>query len=129
MHNTLYWKGKNYLGVGPSAHSLWQGQRFWNVANNPLYIRALEQGILPETVETLTLREQYNEYVLCGLRLQEGVELAELSRRFSGFQTYFCQKVRGLPAHWYCLENGVFSLTEQGRLFCDTIAVQLFADE
>ena len=67
-NNSAYWQGKPYIGIGPSAHSFNGKQRGWNVRNNTKYIKSLQIGDLPIEIETLTKTDQYNEYVMTGLR-------------------------------------------------------------
>jgi oxygen-independent coproporphyrinogen-3 oxidase len=74
-HNTSYWKGKQYLGIGPSAHSYNLKSRSWNIANNSKYIKALENNTLPRETENLTESMRYNEYIMTGLRTIWGVNL------------------------------------------------------
>ncbi|AZZ58009.1 radical SAM family heme chaperone HemW [Riemerella anatipestifer] len=74
-HNTAYWKGLPYLGIGPSAHSYdGQKQRSWNIANNSLYIKSLVENSLPKETEILSEKEQFNELIMIGLRTKWGVE-------------------------------------------------------
>jgi oxygen-independent coproporphyrinogen-3 oxidase len=82
LHNTNYWKGVPYLGVGPGAHSHYEGTRMWNVSNNQHYLRDIEQGILPLEKEILTIENQFNEWVMTGLRTQWGLSISEGQRRF-----------------------------------------------
>ncbi|MFI1773127.1 radical SAM family heme chaperone HemW [Thalassobellus citreus] len=81
-HNTSYWQGKSYLGIGPSAHSFSNTQRSWNVANNSKYIQVIQNDSLPNTVEVLSKKDQYNEYVMTGLRTIWGVSLAKIESEF-----------------------------------------------
>jgi oxygen-independent coproporphyrinogen-3 oxidase len=82
-HNSAYWQGKPYLGLGPSAHSFDGRSREWNLANNALYIAALAAGELPVAEkETLTIVQQINEYIMISLRTIEGVDLSTVNRRF-----------------------------------------------
>lgn len=75
-HNTAYWQQKKYLGVGPSAHSYNGASRQFNVANNPLYIKALKEKNVPCTVEHLAAEQAFNEYLLTTLRTRWGTDLA-----------------------------------------------------
>lgn len=84
-HNSSYWHGKAYLGVGPSAHSFNNNQRSWNVSNNTKYIKSIQQNKLPSKVETLTKKDRFNEYVMTGLRTIWGVSLAKIEKDF-GFE-------------------------------------------
>jgi len=81
-HNSSYWKGKPYLGLGPSAHSFNGHSRQWNIANNALYIKSLEENKVPFEIEHLEIVTQYNEYMMISLRLQVGVSLTEIEKRF-----------------------------------------------
>ena len=85
-HNTSYWQGKPYLGIGPSAHSFYGNQRSWNVSNNSKYIDAIENKKLPNTVETLSTQDQFNEYVMTGLRTIWGVSFEKIKHDFG--ETY-----------------------------------------
>src|SRR5690606_986792 len=55
-NNSAYWLGKKYVGIGPSAHSFDGTHRSWNVANNSLYIKDIQEGKLPLEVEELTIK-------------------------------------------------------------------------
>jgi oxygen-independent coproporphyrinogen-3 oxidase len=81
-HNTSYWQGKPFLGIGPSAHSFNTTQRSWNVANNTKYIQSIQKQILPSTIESLTKNNQYNEYIMTGLRTIWGVSLNKIETDF-----------------------------------------------
>ena len=72
-NNSAYWQGKFYLGIGPSAHSFDKEQRSWNLRNNSKYIQSIQRGELPITRETLSVTDQYNEYIMIGLRTIWGV--------------------------------------------------------
>jgi oxygen-independent coproporphyrinogen-3 oxidase len=77
-HNSLYWKNIPYLGLGPSAHSYTGNKRAWNVANNAIYIKKIENGNFYET-EELTAKDRYNEKIMTGLRTIYGINTNELS--------------------------------------------------
>lgn len=81
-HNTSYWLGKKYLGIGPSAHSFNGIERAWNVSNNTKYIKSLAENILPITVEELSVENRYNEYIMTGLRTVWGVSFAKIETDF-----------------------------------------------
>ena len=72
-NNSAYWQGKSYIGIGPSAHSFNGKKRSWNVRNNTKYIKAVLNGDLPMEIEQLTKIDQYNEYIMTGLRTVWGV--------------------------------------------------------
>ncbi|WP_440120827.1 radical SAM family heme chaperone HemW [Tenacibaculum sp. Ill] len=81
-HNTSYWLGKKYIGIGPSAHSFNKTHRSWNVANNVKYIKAIQEGKLPLEQEELTIKDQFNEYLMTGLRTIWGVSLEKITQEF-----------------------------------------------
>ncbi|MBL1409649.1 radical SAM family heme chaperone HemW [Sphingobacterium faecale] len=129
IHNTNYWKGKHYLGIGPSAHSYNGVSRSWNIANNAKYMAALQDNTSYQEVEQLSLIDSYNEYIMTSLRTMWGVELREIEERFgTDLQSHFLreitlfveqQKVQSEP-------NGSYKLTREGKLFADFIASELF---
>ena len=81
-HNTSYWQGKPYLGIGPSAHSFVGKQRSWNVSNNIKYIQAIRQNKLPNESEMLSNKDMFNEYILTGLRTIWGVSFDSVEENF-----------------------------------------------
>lgn len=81
-HNTSYWLGKKYIGIGPSAHSFNKTHRSWNVANNVKYIKTIQEGNLPLEQEELTKEDQFNEYLMTGLRTIWGVSLGKITQEF-----------------------------------------------
>ncbi|WP_425657447.1 radical SAM family heme chaperone HemW [Tenacibaculum ascidiaceicola] len=81
-HNTSYWLGKKYIGIGPSAHSFNKTHRSWNVANNAKYIKTIQEGNLPLEQEELTKEDQFNEYLMTGLRTIWGVSLEKITQEF-----------------------------------------------
>jgi len=81
-HNTAYWQGQTYLGIGPSAHSFMQDSRSWNISNNAKYIKSLEANKLPLTIEKLTTTDRYNEYIMTGLRTIWGVDFNTIKTDF-----------------------------------------------
>lgn len=127
-NNMLYWHSKPYIGIGPSAHSFNGTQRSWNVSNNTQYTKALEQGILPRQTETLTPADQYNEYVMTGLRTLWGVSLKRIRTAFgSSFYNHIHQQAqKHLQAHLLSLEGDVLKATPKGKFLVDGIASDLF---
>lgn len=126
-HNSSYWKGEPYLGVGPSAHSFDGGSRQWNVANNARYMRALAAGELPFEREQLTPAQRYNEYVMTGLRTSWGCEQVKLEAFGAPYADYFTASVERF------IENGTverlergYRLSRSGKILADRIAAELF---
>lgn len=130
-HNSNYWKKVHYLGLGPSAHSFNGVSRQWNISNNALYLRALQNNTLNFEQEFLTLQQQYNEYILTALRTNEGVDLAQLEQLFGEQQQQHClaEAAFHLKKGNVLLENNHLYLTQQGKLLADRIASDLFSVE
>lgn len=81
-HNTSYWRGEKYLGLGPSAHSYDGATRQFNISNNHLYIKSIEKGIVPFEREELTNENKINEYLFTSLRTEWGCNLNYLKEQF-----------------------------------------------
>lgn len=125
VHNSSYWKGAHYLGVGPSAHSFDGKSRQWNVANNTLYIKNLASGTYFE-LEELSPKDRWNELLLIGLRTSYGVNLEQLFAILEPSKD-FVEKVSEFKQNeWLFEENGTLLLTSEGRLKADFIASELF---
>lgn len=127
-HNSSYWQGKTYLGLGPSAHSFNGSSRQWNVAHNRQYIEALQKGELLFEKEVLTPVQQLNEYIMTSLRLQEGCSLQNIQERFGETAAQELQR-NAFPftdnGHLLIQEQHLI-LTREGKLFADGIAAALF---
>ncbi len=125
-HNGNYWRGEWYLGVGPSAHSFNGTSRRWNVANNRRYLKAIQDSTSYSETEVLSSENQFNERILTGLRTIMGVNLNELEA-ISVPPAAFSTKIESfIDANWMTKNNGVISLTKEGRLRADYIASELF---
>lgn len=127
IHNSNYWKQKPYLGVGPSAHSYNGSSRSWNVANNAHYLKAIAEDSLPLTEEILTADQQYNEYVMTGMRTIWGCQISQLEK-FGGFylESFLREIRRFIDQGWVIYEGDKYLLTDTGKLFADHIASELF---
>jgi oxygen-independent coproporphyrinogen-3 oxidase len=127
-HNSNYWKGVSYLGVGPSAHSFDGASRQWNVANNHRYLKGIEIGNLDFEKEILTPNQQYNEYVMTALRTIWGVDKQHIQKKFSvEMRCFFEEKVLQFIDNEFVVEqNGFYVLTEKGKFLADGIASELF---
>lgn len=126
-HNTNYWRNEPYLGIGPSAHAYNGIARQWNIANNALYIKALEEGRVPFEQEILTPEQRYNEYVMTSLRTMWGADLERIQAM--GFGEHF-EKIALSFLHSGDLlqEGSFFKLTNSGKLLADRIAMELFVE-
>lgn len=127
-HNSSYWQGKKYIGIGPSAHSYNGEKRTWNKANNSEYVRSLEQNILPVEEEILTESQKINEYVMTSLRTIEGLDLNFIENNFSLKQRKRIEAIleSKIDKTNYQKVNEKIILTAVGKLFADRIAVELF---
>ena len=128
-HNSSYWLGKNYYGFGPSAHAFDGKKRQWNIANNALYIQSLKNGIIPFEEELLTLTQQLNEYIMISLRTMEGINLTIVKAKFG---EEACNKLQKESKKWelggkLISKNEKLFLTNEGKLFADGIAADLFS--
>ena len=127
-HNSSYWQGKHYLGLGPSAHSFNGNSRQWNIANNTLYIKSIEGGTVPFEIEELTTTQQLNEYIMTSLRTTEGLSLAWVGQNWGNANAELIGKEATvyLKDEKAVLHNGHIILTGKGKLFADGIAADLF---
>jgi len=126
-HNTSYWQGTSYLGIGPSAHSYNGHSRRWNIANNSKYIKSIQSDIIPFEEEKLSIEDQYNEYILTGLRTQWGCDLNRISAFGPAFENYFKQLVaKELKDQRIQCQGNIFTLTRAGKLFADEVSSGLF---
>ena len=128
QHNSNYWKGEEYLGVGPSAHSYIGDKRFWNVANNIKYIKALEKNEAYFEEEKIDEKTAYNEYVLTRLRTIWGIDLNYIKTNFrEGIKVHFQKEIKQYLNSSYLHQiNNKVTLTEEGILFADKITSDLF---
>ena len=128
-HNSSYWHGKSYLGLGPSAHSFNGTSRQWNVANNALYIQSLAKGAVPFEAETLTTEQQLNEYIMTSLRTIEGISLQNVKENFGADKYEYLIKTSQphLNYNHLTIENNYLRTTTEGKLLADGIAADLFA--
>lgn len=130
-HNSAYWQGAAYLGLGPSAHSFNTHSRQWNIANNALYIKSLKKDIVPFEQEELTSTQRLNEYIMTSLRTIEGLSLAYVRRVFGEYPAARLQTMSGPVidlGRLQLLQDHII-LTKEGRLFADGIAAELFFEE
>lgn len=128
-HNSSYWQGKNYVGIGPSAHSYNGTQRKWNIANNALYIKNVEQNIVLFEEETLTATQQLNEFLMIALRTNEGICFTD--KRWKIINDNFKKEILSTAKKWQSTNHLLISekniyLTNKGKFLADGIAADLF---
>ena len=127
-NNSAYWLGKKYLGIGPSAHSYDGVSRSWNVANNALYLKAIQNNELPCEAEILTQEDRYNEYMMTGLRTIWGVSLIRIEQEFGpDYLNYLKQQSQKFISDGLLIiTDGILTPTLKGKFLTDGIASDLF---
>lgn len=127
-NNMAYWLGKAYLGIGPSAHSFDGKRRKWNLSNNSLYIKSLENDKIPQQTEELSLTDRYNEFVMTRLRTKFGVSAEEIKENFGRkYSEYFLKETgRFLQDEMLEKKDEHFHITGKGKFLSDGIAAELF---
>ena len=125
-HNSSYWEGRKYIGIGPSAHSFDGISRQWNVSNNHVYTDALNRDVTTFEKEILTPIQQINEYIMTSLRTIEGLNLQLVDETLRGELQGASKKYveRGLIEE----KQNHLKLTKEGKLLADGIAADLFFD-
>jgi len=126
-HNSNYWKGVKYLGIGPSAHSFNGEIRQWNIANNAKYIKSLTDNVIPAEIETLTEENRLNEYIMTSLRTVWGLDLDKLNSIASGASNSVLKIAIPYFEDGSLVQTGnILTLTPHGKLYADNIAAALF---
>lgn len=127
-HNTSYWQGKKYLGVGPSAHSFNGTERRWNISNNTNYIKGIEEGLDYFDEETLTESNRINETIMTSLRTIRGLDLEDFSQKFGmeQQQELLSNAKKHLSLGNLQIENEFLKATPEGLLLIDAICSDLF---
>ena len=130
-HNSGYWQGKKYIGIGPSAHSYDGAIRKWNIANNAFYIGSIKKNIIPFEEEKLTAVQRLNEYIMTSLRTMEGLDLERVEKDFSSVESNTIRNsVKSYCENkWLVVDDKKLVLTDEGKLFADGIASRLFGLE
>ncbi len=127
QHNTGYWTGRPFLGLGPSAFSYWEGRRFRNVAHLRKYCKALKEARSPvDFEEKLTSEAHLRELFVIRLRLRQGVSLEDFTSKYGLLDSDTRRTLNRLLEEGYLYnEKGRLILTERGILFYDTVASEL----
>lgn len=127
-HNTNYWKGVKYLGIGPSAHSFNGSERQWNISNNAVYLDSILKGKLCYEKEFLSTKDKVNEYIMTALRTSDGVSILKMEallndkllNQFKKQLNYHVEKGNII------LKDKVAVLSLNGKFFADSISSDLF---
>ena len=129
VNNANYWKGKAYMGIGPSAHSYdGKRKRSWNLSNNVKYLKSIEQGILPTRYENLNNNESFNEYLMTGLRTSWGVSLQKIKETFGKHYSNYLEKqvenhLIDQRLYW---DGDALKVSKNAKFLTDGIASDLF---
>lgn len=127
-HNSSYWKGVSYLGLGPSAHSFNGSERRWNIPNNNVYIKSVNEGAAQREFENLTPTQHLNETVMISLRTMEGIDLDKIGKSWGEKEKWRLQRqlTKYVDSGLVKLNNQHAQLTDEGMLRADGIAADLF---
>ncbi len=127
-HNSSYWQGEKYMGLGPSAHSYNKETRQFNLANNHRYMQSIRTGIVPYEKEVLSHEDKVNEYILTSLRTSWGCNTdtlqSDLHYNLLADQHHYIQKI--IEDGYAQLDAATLILTKKGKLLADKIASDLF---
>jgi oxygen-independent coproporphyrinogen-3 oxidase len=122
--NSSYWQGKNYIGLGPSAHSFNGNTRQWNISNNNKYIESINNGIIPFEKEELSVVQKSNEYIMISLRTIEGINIDKMEE--SHKKNILHNSERFINSGLMKRMDNYLVLTNEGKLMADGIASALF---
>jgi len=126
-HNSSYWQGKKYLGLGPSSHSFNGKERQWNIANNNAYITSINSSTIPAEKEILTETQRVNEYIMTSLRTVEGLKFENIVFTETITTEELLRKSqRYINSGLINIKNETLILTKEGKLLADGIAADLF---
>jgi oxygen-independent coproporphyrinogen-3 oxidase len=126
-HNSAYWLGENYLGIGPSAHSFNGTSRQWNTANNNLYINQITNNKKHYEIEILAEKDKYNEYILTRLRTKWGLNKLHLKNTFPEYYETSEKQLHTFVKKRYLSETDThFYITETGKFIADHLTSELF---
>ena len=131
FHNSNYWKGEHYLGLGPSAHSFNGISRQWNIASVIQYCEMIRRKERHYETELLAPEQQYNEYVMVSLRTMWGCSLDTIRQEFGEEIAARTSQIadRFIRSGLLREQDRIYFLTDEGKIFADRIAMELFADE
>jgi oxygen-independent coproporphyrinogen-3 oxidase len=127
-HNSAYWTGEKYLGIGPSAHSFDGNSRQWNVSNIKAYVDSVSNGTLSFEKEVLSDDQKFNEFVLTSLRTMWGVDLHKMKADFGiKYYNHFILNLKPMTEKGQLiLSDEKAMLSRQGKFFADQVASELF---
>jgi len=127
-HNSNYWNGVPYLGLGPAAHSFNRNSRQWNVANNQLYVQSIKNNTVPFEMEHLSTTTQFNEYMMISLRKMEGFSFEKIKKEFGAAYEIHA---KAIAAHFVqegklIVTPAGYTLSKEAKFFADGMASDFF---
>lgn len=125
-HNSSYWDGIPYLGIGPSAHSFNITSRQWNVSNNALYMQSLANNQVPFEMEQLTIENQFNEFIMVGLRRLQGIQFKDIASKFGNTYLTHVQSIIEQKKQLMDCNALHFAIKNEYRFLADGIAADFF---
>lgn len=130
-HNSSYWDGSPYIGIGAAAHSYDCHTRSWNVADIRQYVSDIADGLRPCEEEQLTATDHYNDLIATAMRTSSGISTDNLRARFGeATARYFMENARPyIDKGWLAADNGHVHLTLEGIAMSDTIMSDLIKIE
>lgn len=130
QHNTSYWNGTNYLGLGPSAHSFNGHSRQWNVSSIHDYIHGMLTNQPLIEIEHLSKKMQYDEYIITRLRTMWGISLAYVETYFGlDYKEHLLRQAQSaLHEGTLMQEKDILKLSERGIFISDGLMTDLLSD-
>lgn len=130
-HNISYWQNKQYLGIGPSAHSFDGKKRYWNSPDISKYVRIDKKYDDIQNVELLTESDKFNEYIMTGLRTYWGIDLSYVSRMYGEEMAQLLEPklISYITSGHIRREEDKFYLTRSGMFISDAVAAELFIEQ
>ncbi len=127
-HNSNYWTGNSYLGLGPSAHSYHKNVRRWNISDLTTYITKIESNEPIFENESLSENDVYNETIMLSLRTKRGLNLEAFTGQYSQkYQDYFNDILKcKLSSKEVIIQNGFLSVTDKSKFLTDKIISDFF---
>ena len=128
VNNTAYWSEKPYLGIGPSAHSFNGETRSWNISNNAQYLKGISIGKPFIQREKLSVTDRYNEYIMIGLRMQNGISLDYIEKNFgSDYKTLLIKGVQSqIASQVFYYDGDLLKVSRNAMMLVDGLASDLF---
>ena len=127
QHNSSYWTGKPYVGIGPSAHSYNRHSRQWNVSSLPLYIKGINEQSPEIEIEELDIHTRYNDFIITGLRTMWGIRLNDIRTLFGEDKlSYLNQQAKSYLQKGLLLQqHDTLTLSKEGIFISDGIMSDL----